>query len=253
MNRLAGKNALVTGGGSGVGEAIALALAEAGAHVTIAGRQRDALEAVAGKATNISPVAADVTDQVSVMALFDAMAKAGASPDIVIANAGAAESMPFAKTDLAAWQAMLDVNLTGVFLTLQAALPVMKDRGWGRIVSVASTAGLKGYPYVASYCAAKHGVVGLTRALALEVALQGITVNAVCPGFTDTPMLERSLQTIIDKTGKSREQAIDALAANNPMGRLIQPDEVADTVLWLCGNGAASVTGQAISISGGEI
>ena len=253
MADLAGKHALVTGGGSGIGEAVALALAEAGAAVTIAGRREEALAAVAGRAGDIAAVAADVADRDSVAALFRAMAHAGAAPDVVVAGAGFVESMSFARMDPAVWQATLDVNLTGVFLTWQAALPAMLERGWGRLIAIASTAGLKGYPYVSAYCAAKHGVVGLARALALEVADRGVTVNAVCPGYTETPLLERSIRIIMDRTGRSREEAVGALSASNPMGRLIQPGEIAGTVLWLCRPGSESVTGQPVSISGGEI
>jgi NAD(P)-dependent dehydrogenase (short-subunit alcohol dehydrogenase family) len=247
---LAGKRALVTGGGSGVGAVIALALAEEGAAVTIAGRRRRQIEDVAARApASITPVEADVTEEASVAAMFEA---AGAPVHIVVANAGAAESAPFAKTDAALWARMLAVNLTGTFLTFREALRRMKGSDWGRLIAVASTAGLKGYPYVAPYCAAKHGVVGLTRALALETARMGVTVNALCPGFMETPLLVRSVANIMAKTGKSEEEARLVLAGTNPMGRFVRPDEVACAVLWLCGPGADAVTGQAISISGGE-
>ena len=176
---------------------------------------------------------------------------AAAGPcDVVIANAGAADSAPFAKTTLQQWNAMLAVNLTGVFLTLREGLIQMP--GWGRLIAIASTAGLKGYPYVAAYTAAKHGVVGLTRALALEVAKKPITVNAICPGFLDTGMTERSIANITAKTGRSVQDARAALAANNPQHRLIAPGEVTTTALWLCAPGSEGVNGQAIAISGGE-
>lgn len=253
MGSIEGKHALVTGGGTGVGAAIALALAKEGAAVTISGRRKGPLAEVADQSDLISAVAADVTDAASVAALFDeAKAKNGAV-DIVVANAGAAESAPFGKVDEGHWQRMIDVNLTGVFLTLQAALADMQKQSWGRMISVASTAGLKGYSYVAPYCAAKHGVVGLTKALALETAKTGITVNALCPGFVDTPLLDQSVQNIVEKTGRSPEEARKILASSNPQGRLIQPDEVAATTLWLCSEAAGSVTGQALSISGGEV
>jgi 3-hydroxybutyrate dehydrogenase len=172
--------------------------------------------------------------------------------DILVASAGAADSAPFLKSGDALFRRMLDVNLMGVVHGVRAVLPGMVGRGFGRIVAVASTAGLKGYPYVTAYGAAKHAVVGLVRALALEVAGKGVTVNAVCPGFTDTELAAASLERIVAQTGRSREEARAALVRHNPQGRLVAPDEVADAVLWLCGEGAASVTGQAIAVSGGE-
>lgn len=249
---LSGKRALVTGGGSGLGAAIAVALAEAGSEVFVSGRRASALEEISARSERISPIVADVTNEDSLREMFAEIAKGGA-PDIVIANAGAAESAPFHRTDRELWQRMLDVNLTGVFLTFQAAMPLMKTNPNGRLIAIASTAGLKGYSYMSAYTAAKHGVVGLVRALAHEVATTGLTVNAICPSFTETPMLERSIENIIEKTGKSREYAMKALSSGNPQGRFIRPEEVAGTVLWLCGVDAGSVTGQAISISGGEI
>jgi NAD(P)-dependent dehydrogenase (short-subunit alcohol dehydrogenase family) len=248
---LAGKHALVTGGGSGAGAAIARALAGAGANVTIAGRNADALAAVAG--AEMRYVTGDVTRPDEVRAMFDAASAGWGAPSIVVANAGSAASRPFLKTTPADFAATVALNLGGVFATWQAGLAPMLDAGWGRLIAVASTAGLKGYPYVAGYCAAKHGVVGLTRALALETAKTGVTVNAVCPGYMLTPMLERALETIMARTGRTRTEAEAPLLAANPQGRFIAVDEVAATILWLCSDAAASVTGQAISISGGEI
>ena len=197
-------------------------------------------------------VTADVSDEESVEQMFKTATDRSGPANIVIANAGAADTAPFARTSTQLWQNMLDVNLTGVFLTFRTGLAHMHEQGWGRLIAVASTAGLKGYSYTSAYCAAKHGVVGLVRAVAVETAGTGITANAACPGFTDTPMLEEAVTNIMDKTGMSAEKARAALAGTNPMGRLIQPKEVAAAVLWLTSDGADGVTGQAISISGGE-
>jgi len=245
---ITGSHALVTGGGSGIGRSIALALADAGVEVTICGRRREALDAV--DHPRVHGVVADVTDPASIAALYETAQAARGPFDIVIANAGAAESAPAARVTLDDWQASLAVNLTGAFLSVQPAIAPMTKAGCGRIVFIASTAGLKGYAYVAPYVAAKHGVVGLMRALAAETAKSGITVNAVCPGFAETEMLTRSLDAIAAKTGRSEEEARAALA--NPQGRFVTPEEVAAAVLWLVSDGAGSVTGQAISVSGGE-
>lgn len=253
MTTLDGRHALVTGGGTGIGAAVARALAGEGAALTLSGRRREPLEDVASELPYATAVPADVTDEASVAEMVRQAEAAYGPVDILIANAGAAESVPFAKTSLDQWQRMLAVNMTGVFLSTRAVLPGMSERGWGRVIFMASTAGLKGYAYVAPYCAAKHGVVGLARALALETARSGVTVNAICPGFTETPLLADSIRIIVENTGRSEEEARQALAASNPQGRFIQPEEVAATALWLCRPGAEAVTGQAISVSGGEI
>ncbi|MBM3648679.1 MAG: SDR family oxidoreductase [Alphaproteobacteria bacterium] len=249
---IAGRHALVTGGGSGVGRAIALALAQAGVAVTICGRREAALAAVAAERPGLHPLVADVTDEAQVASLYAAAEAARGPFEVVVANAGMSGSAPAHRTSLADWQRTLAVNLTGSFLTVKPALGGMVKRRAGRIVFVASTAGLKGYSYVAPYVAAKHGVVGLMRALASETAKSGVTVNAVCPGFVETDMLDESVRRIATTTGRSVEDARWSLASTNPQGRFVQPSEVAAAVLWLCSAEAGSITGQALSISGGE-
>ena len=253
---LGGKHALVTGGGGGIGAAIACALVQAGARVTLVGRDAAKLDAQRlslGSSDAVFCATADVTRPDEVERAFAGAHEAFGAIDILVNNAGQAHAAPFGKTDLGLWQRMLDVNLTGTFLCTQSALPAMMERGFGRIVNVASTAGQIGYPYVTAYCAAKHGVIGLTRALALEAATTGVTVNAVCPGYTDTPLLQESLDQVVAKTGRSASDARAALQRANPQRRFIEPDEVAHAVLWLTMPASHSITGQSISISGGEV
>jgi NAD(P)-dependent dehydrogenase (short-subunit alcohol dehydrogenase family) len=245
-------HAVVTGAARGIGREIALQLTSAGAVVTALGRQSAALEELVAQGSAHSLAVADVTDEAAVNTAI-AEAATRQPIDILIANAGAAESAPFAKSDAALFKRMMDVNFMGVVHSVQAALPSMRERPFGRIVVIASTAGLKGYAYVSAYAAAKHAVIGLVRSLALELATTRITVNAVCPGFTDTDLVAGSIDTIMKKTGRGRSDAVSELTKHNPQGRLISPAEVAGTVLWLCGEGAGAITGQAIAVAGGEV
>lgn len=253
---LSGRHALVTGGAGGIGSAITRALLDQGASVTILGRDARALErtveALRGFGA-IGSVRADVADADAVATAFaDARTRFGPT-DILINNAGAAESAPFRKTDAALWRRMMSVNLDGTFYCMREALPAMVESHWGRIVNVASTAGLAGSRYVSAYCAAKHGVVGLTRAVALEVTTQGVTVNAVCPGYTDTDMTARTVANIVARTGATPAQALAQLTSENPERRLLTPEEVAHAVVCLCLPGSDAITGQAIAVAGGEV
>ena len=278
---LTGHHAFITGGSRGIGLACARALLAQGASVTIAGRDAAALERAAdslrsvgaqtgkpaglavppdpqGQAPAVHPPRVDiclldVTDEAAVHAAIASAAQQLGPITILLNNAGQAQPAPFAKTTSRHWQQMLDVNLTGAFHCTQAVLPQMLEKGWGRIINIASTAGLKGYKYVSAYVAAKHGLVGLTKALALELATKNITVNAVCPGYTETDIVHEAIANIMQKTGRTEEQARAELAAGNPQQKLVQVEEVANAVAWLCQPASGAMTGQSIAVAGGEV
>ncbi|HXX00661.1 MAG TPA: SDR family oxidoreductase [Candidatus Acidoferrales bacterium] len=255
---LARHHAVITGGGRGIGAAIAEALARSGASISLVGRNSEVLLATAERIKNsygvkVATASADVADEAAVRRALAALGNALGAPTILINNAGVAVSAPFLKADAEFWRKVLDTDLMGAVYCTQAVLPAMLEAKWGRIINIASTAGLAGSAYITAYCAAKHGLIGLTRALAVETARTGVTVNAVCPGYVDTEMTAQNVANIMKKTGRSRDEVVASLVGGNPQGRLIQPAEVADAVIWLCGDNALSVTGQSIVIAGGEI
>lgn len=252
-NDLTNHHALVTGGGRGIGAAIASRLASHGAALTLIGRDRTILDRTVETLPKANAFVCNVTDEEDVKHTFEEATEAFGPPTILINNAGMARSAPFLRTDFATWQEHLDVNLTGTFLCTQAVLPAMHKANYGRIINIASTAGLVGFSYVSAYCAAKHGVIGLTRSLALECADRRITVNAICPGYTESEMLNRTINNIAESTKRSPTEASDMLRGLNPQNRFVTPAEVAATVAWLCFPGSESVNGQAISIDGGEV
>jgi len=241
------RHVLITGGGSGIGLATARRLTADGYTLTVCGRNVGKLEK-----TGFAFTAMDVTDPESIANGFVAATNHHGPVDIVISNAGSAQTAPALKTSLELWNQMIAVNLTGAFLCAQASLPSMVERGFGRFIVVASTAAVKAYPYTTAYASAKHGTLGLVRSLALELAKTGVTCNAVCPGFTDTDIVRSAVKNITAKTGCSEQDALAAITKDNPMGHLITPGEVADSIAWLCSAGAGSVNGQAIMIDGGE-
>jgi len=255
---LDGQHALITGASRGIGAAVADTLAEAGATLSLTARNGEEITGVASALAKKHGVVAtgyatDATNTDQVEETIRAAAKAHGAPTILVNNAGGADSIPFLKETRTQWDHTLTLNLTSTFVAMQAVLPAMLEAGYGRIINIASTAGLKGYAYVSSYCAAKHGVIGLTRATALETARKGITVNAVCPGYTDTPMVADAVDKIVEKSGRTREETIAELAAGNPQRRLVDPPEVAAAVLWLALPSSTSITGQSIAVAGGEV
>lgn len=253
---LAGRHAVVTGASRGIGAAIAAALAADGARVSLFGRDASRLERVVGESggtDRLFPITADVSDCTSVQKAFSGARSKFGPVHILVNNAGQAASAKFTDTDAQLWNRLIGVNLTGTYLCARQAVPDMLQAGFGRIVNVASTAGLRGAPFISAYASSKHAVIGLTRSLALEYALRNITVNAVCPGFADTDIVKNAIADIASKTGRSESEALAALVATNPQRRLIAPREVADTVMWLCRPGSESITGQSIVLAGGEV
>src|SRR5687768_7953310 len=257
MGALSGRGAVVTGGGRGIGRAVALSLAAAGARVVVAARTRDdtvrvtsEIEARGGTAFAAE---VDVTRPDSVAALFERARRDLGAVDILVAGAGIAPSAPLVRTSDEDWRQAMETNLSGVFYCMREALPAMTQRGWGRVVAVASIAGKTGGPYMAAYAASKHGVLGFVKCAALEVATRGVTVNAVCPGFVDTPMTDVSVRRIVEKTGLSEAEARKRLADASPQKRMYTVEEVSALVLFLCGMEAGGINGQALNVDGGTV
>jgi 3-hydroxybutyrate dehydrogenase len=257
--RLTGKTAIITGAGRGIGRAIALAFAREGAHLALCSRTAEEVERVADEArrefkVDVMNDVCDVSDPEDVAEFVLAAYNAyGRDADILVNNAGIAESAPLTKTDDALWRRHIEINLSGAFYFMRAALPRMVERGWGRVINIASIAGKTGAPYIAAYSASKHGLLGLTRSAALEVAEKGVTVNAICPGYVETEMTTRAVENITARTGRSQEEALDALRRMSPQRRLVAPEEVAALALLLASDDARGITGQAINVDGGSV
>lgn len=250
---LQGKHAVITGGGRGIGAAIADSLSRQGVKLTLMGRNLSVLETKAEELADAQAVEVDVCAEKSVQVAFQAAVAGFGSVDILVNNAGAAASSPLHNTSSEQWHAMMDVNLNGVFYCCREVVASMKKTGWGRIINISSIAGLSGAAYISAYCAAKHGAIGLTRALALELARTSITVNAICPGYTNTELLDGAISNIMEKTGMDKEAAESELKSMSPQNRFIEPEEVAATVKWLCQPGSEGVNGHSIPLTGGGI
>ena len=250
---LAGRHAVVTGAGRGIGAAIADRLHELGAQLTLMDIAAEHLKVKCDELPGARSFTVDATDAAAVGQAFSAAAGQSGPVAILVNNVGVGASAPFTKIDNDNWLWMMNINLNSVFYCTSQVLPAMIENGWGRIINMGSTAGVKGFAYITAYCTAKHGVIGLTRSLAMETARSGVTVNAVCPGYANTDLTQKTINNIMEKTGMTREKAEDSLKANNPQRRLIEPYEVANTIAWLCLPGSESITGQSIAVAGGEI
>jgi 3-hydroxybutyrate dehydrogenase len=257
--KLKDKTALITGGGRGIGRAVAHAFAREGARLALVARTAQQVEQVADEIratceTEAVATVCDVSDAGSVQRAFASVTESfGRGVDILVNNAGIAESAPLVRTSDELWQRLLAVNLTGTFLCTRAALPAMLERGWGRIINIASIAGKTGAPYISAYTASKHGVLGLTRSVAVEVAMKGVTVNAICPGYVETEMAAQAINNISSKTGKSEREARDVLNRMSPQNRLVTPEEVAALALLLASEEGRGINGQAINVDGGSV